>query len=279
MGGSYDEGRVERLRSGDASVASAALAGLSVPEVAHPLVLRAVIGLLASEDDGLRGFACHRLSEAALARIDIGPALPQLLTLFEDRSSPQPGYVVGREAMFAAACCYLRERRDAELAEMLAQPGELRSSGMSALQFASAEELAPHLGQLQTLFEATPALQRRIAGVLAAAYVTQGAWSALDDLLSRPSGDVRLAVLAALDDAAEERRDIEPVIPSVIARCRDDDAKVRSAAARVLKWLVLRHDPLPRELVLHGVDILAVPAVKAEIRSLERFARRTKDER
>jgi hypothetical protein len=58
-------------------------------------------------------------------------------------------------------------------------------------------------------------------------------------------------------------------------------SRTREAAAGALVWLVLDRQPkdrveleLPKSLILHGVDILKIPEVKAKVKKLERTARK-----
>ena len=110
------------------------------------------------------------------------------------------------------------------------------------------------------------------AGALAKAYWLSKDWRELEALIGHEDERIRLGAISKLDSLAEAEKDIQPVLPRLLAVFNQSGAafgQTREAAARVLCWLLLKKKKLPATFFISGVDIVKIPEVKKEIRELK----------
>jgi hypothetical protein len=182
--------------------------------------------------------------------------------------------------------------KSAEIALFLPKLVELLRTGEMGPRFVAARILSeaalhnpdiaaaaiPAIEQLLTSAEVT--LRKRAAGLLAKYYFLARQWDAISALLESDSETVCSSALHALDDLAEaadhKDYDLAPVVPSLLSVCArkgDDYKKTRLAAARVLVWLILRQNKMSAtSYVINGVDVMGIAEVRAELKTLKRFA-------
>jgi hypothetical protein len=294
----FDAQRLARLTGSDRDTVLSGLQGLSVEQLEHENFLHALTSILRQEDVQLRHLAAHRLNEAAHRGIDISHALSALELAMTDDRIPKhlaefknPWHTIGALATGAIARIRLKRNDEVELRRMLAEPGWPGVYALSALQSATESEIEPYLPLLDALLSADeavprdaglPSKQQLAARVLATQYLRRGDWTKLGEMMSHPSERARKGVVQVLDDAAEAGQPLDLILPALLATFERTDAAsvaARSDAAAVLQWFVLREKKRPKSFVLHGVDILKIPEVRAKLAEVRRFGRKLRDER
>ena len=115
------------------------------------------------------------------------------------------------------------------------------------------------------------------AGAIAKAYWLSKDWNELEALIGHEDERIRLGAISKIDSLAEAGKDIQPVLPRLLAVFDQSDAafgQTREAAGRVLCWFLLKGKKLPAAYFISGVDIVKIPEVKKEIKELKAFNRR-----
>jgi hypothetical protein len=205
-------------------------------------------------------------------------------SLLEQLDSKDPNAVL--EALRAI-------EKSAEIAPFLPNLVELLRTGETGPRFVAARILSEAaLRSPDTAAAAIPAVEQlltsadallcgRAAGSLAKYYFVARQWDAISALLENDSETVRKSALSNLEDLAEaavdfKDQDFAPVVPSLLRACArkgDHYKKTRLAAARLLVWIIIRQDKTSStSYMMDGVDLMGIAEVRAELKSLKRFA-------
>jgi hypothetical protein len=222
---------------------------------------------------------------------DIGPFVPELEALFDDLSNPSwltsakgDGFALGRIARRAVAQYCVHHHKPDRLRELIAEGGGAAADAMHALRSTADANLIAAL--LPVLAEAQRApeegLRQSAATALAHWHWLNRSWGQLRELLLSDDEAVRLGVIGTLDDLAETKRNVAPLVPDLLSFFGARNAafkRTRKAAARVLAWLVLNAQPskkhdlglsdieLPQSFVLNGIDLMQIPEVKTQLQA------------
>jgi hypothetical protein len=288
------ESAVELLRRADSESKIAGLLDLPPEAINNDGIMALVLDALGGEEADLRYAAIQVLQKAALGSQDVAAALPLLNAVFEDFRFPShlstaknTALSIGCRAAVAAACYHLRQRDVPALRNLVVRGGWPGRTALSVLRSAkTAQEITPFLPLLREMLECRDGplsstmpwstMRQAAAGAIAEAYWLSKDWQALEALIGHEDEQIRLGAIGSLDDLAEARRDIEPILPRLLAVFDQSDAtfdRTRQAAARVLCWFLLKEKKLPPTLHIAGVDIRKIPEVKKELAEVRGFMR------
>jgi hypothetical protein len=210
---------------------------------------------------------------------DIGAFVPYLEELFSDPT-------VATFARGAVDVYYVQQRRTDQLRALIDEGSPSAMRVLSALHSAREPGLiSPLLPELAACQAATDEKLREAAKkVLARYHWLNKSWDKLSEFLLSGDEPVALGAIQFVDGLAEGSEDVDGAVPpllTLVHRREKRFRRTRDAAAHALVWLVLDRQPkgriepeLPTSLILHGVDILKIPEVKAKVGKVERTARK-----
>ena len=266
----------KRLLSDDPGDVVRALRSRPGRELAAEELDRHFPRLLAHPDGDVAWLAVSTASDAALAGRDITSLLPGLRALFNDERVPS--WRPGAPGHFSIGSCAIRAVGFQQVAA--GQAGELerslhsgdvrvRRQALSSLHSVKEPALLSALTPAVTglLADPDPQLRSGAASVLTSWGQLTGDLAVAARLLDDPDDQVRHGVLSALDNLAEQKRPIDPVVPKLVEMLNQasPDAPQRQRILDVLLWFLLYDSDdgsCDRQVIVAGIDLATIPDLK-----------------
>jgi hypothetical protein len=288
------ESAVELLKRRDSESKIAGLRNLPPEVINNDGIMALVLDALGGEEPDPRYAAIRVLQKAASGGRDVAAALPLLNAVFEDFRFPShlstaknTALSIGCEAVVAAARYHLRQGEVPALRNLIVRGGWPAWTALNVLSSAkTVHEIKPFLPLLREMLQCRDGplgctmpwstMRQAAAHGLAKAHWLSKDWQALEALIGHEDEQIRLGAIGTLDGLAEAGRDIQPILPRLLAVFDQSDAtfdRTRQAAAGVLCWFLLKEN-LPSTLHIAGIDIRKIPEVKKEVAEVRAFMRR-----